>query len=84
VQDFVELTKAIDSYEHKVLELDIESLALKKQLARELSELYKDQRVIFTEYKKGSSTFTVRKWYQKAPHHNQYQNQYNNQNNGHA
>lgn len=67
VQNFVELTKANKDYPHKVLELEIESFALKKQLAKELQELYKDQKVIFTEYKKGTSTFLVRKFNQKNP-----------------
>ena len=58
----MELTKANKDYPHKVLELQIESFALKKQLAKELQELYKDQKVIFTEYKKGTSTFLVRKF----------------------
>ena len=66
VQNFVELTQANKDYPQKVLELEIESFALKKQLARELQELYRDQKVIFTEYKKGSSTFLVRKFNQKT------------------
>jgi hypothetical protein len=57
----VELSKK-DGNQYKVLELDIESFALKKQLARNLFDLYRDQRIIFTEYKKGSNLFTVRKW----------------------
>lgn len=44
------------------MELEIESYALKKQLAKELFLMYKDQNLIYTEYKKGSSTFTVKKW----------------------
>lgn len=51
---------------YQLLELNIESYALKKQLARELFDLYKDQRLIFTEYKKGSDLFTVRKWRQNG------------------
>ena len=46
----------------KSLELNIESQALKKQLARELFELYGNKRIIFTEYKKDSSLFLVRRW----------------------
>lgn len=46
----------------KVLELSINSLALKKQLAKELFELYSETRLIFTEYKKDSNIFTVRRW----------------------
>lgn len=65
MQSFVELTTANADYPHKVLELEIESFALKKQLAKELQELYREKRVIFTEYKKGTSTFLVRRWYQK-------------------
>jgi hypothetical protein len=61
VQNFVELSKKNEN-QYQVLELTIESFALKKQLARELSDLYSEQRIIFTEYKKGSDLFTVRKW----------------------
>lgn len=61
VQNFVELSKKDDN-QYKVMELEIESFALKKQLARELYDLYSGQRIIFTEYKKGSSIFTVKKW----------------------
>ena len=61
VQNFVELAKK-DANQTKVLELDIESFALKKQLARELYDIYRGQRIIFTEYKKGSRIFTVKKW----------------------
>ena len=47
-----------------MLELKIESEALKKELARELNKLFKDQRIIFTEFKKGSNSFLVKKWAQ--------------------
>lgn len=33
-------------------------------MAKELFDLYRDQRLIFTEYKKGSTLFTVKKWRQ--------------------
>ena len=46
----------------KSVELHIDSMALKKQLARELFELYGNKRIIFTEYKKDSSLFLVRRW----------------------
>ena len=69
VQNFVELAKK-DANQTKVLELDIESFALKKQLAKDLYDMYNEQRIIYVEYKKGSSTFTVRKWRTRGDQHN--------------
>ena len=43
-----------------MLQLEIESHALKKQLAKELSDLYQEENIIFTEYKRGSTTFTIK------------------------
>lgn len=39
---------------------------MKKQLAKELYDLYKEQNIIFTEYKKGSNVFKIKKWKQKT------------------
>ena len=48
------------SPDYKIKSIEIESYALKRQLARELMDLYRDQNLIYTEYKKGSSTFNVK------------------------
>ena len=32
--------------------------------------MYNEQRIIYVEYKKGSSTFTVRKWRTRGDQHN--------------
>jgi hypothetical protein len=53
-----------DPSQPTVLKLDIESHALKKQLAKELYDLYHEQQVLVTEYNKqrtdGSNAFTVK------------------------
>jgi hypothetical protein len=43
------------------VELRVPSYALKRELAREINIRYKDAN-IFTEHKKGSEIFTVKKW----------------------
>ena len=44
------------------MEIKIDSYALRRKLSQELQYIYKDRSLIFTEFSKGSSTFTVRKY----------------------
>lgn len=61
--------KAIDAFVKKVensdknesTELVVSSYALKRELAKRVSLKYKEQNV-FTEFKKGTDVFTVKKW----------------------
>lgn len=66
VQNFVEKVK-LDVNNQHCLELEIESFALKKQLATNIHNIYKDQGIVYCEYKKGTSTFTVKKWKSNNP-----------------
>jgi hypothetical protein len=61
VKHFVEISRK-DFNQQKELKLEIESFALRKQLAKELLDIYKEERIIYTDYSKGSNTFTVKKW----------------------
>ena len=63
VDDFVRKTK--DSTKNEILQLDVDSYALKRQLARDISNKYKEQGNIYTEFKKNSNVFTIKKWFKK-------------------
>ena len=63
-QDFVEKTRSDTENQH-FLELQIESYALKKQLARDLYVIYGEQNLIYTNYSKDSDKFTIKKQRQK-------------------
>ena len=45
-----------------VLEINIESYALRRKLSQELAAIYKDRNMIFTSFAKASPVFTVRKY----------------------
>jgi len=49
------------------IEFKIDSFALRKKLAWELSSLYKDRNLIFSQFSKDSPVFTVRKWKERQP-----------------
>lgn len=59
VDDFIELVKDKDTIEY--LELKVGSFALKKSLASEIYQRYKHIDRIYTNYKKGSEIFVVKK-----------------------
>ena len=60
VANFIELAKRSDDW--PVLELKIDSYALRRKLSQELLYLYKDRNIIFSSFSKNSSIFTVRKY----------------------
>ena len=45
-----------------MLEIHIESFALRRRLSQELQSFYKDSNLIFTQFSKASNMFTVRRW----------------------
>lgn len=45
-----------------LLEIFIESFALRRRLSQELQSFYKDSNLIFTQFSKANPVFTVRKW----------------------
>jgi len=45
-----------------LLEINIESFALRRRLSQELQSFYKESNLIFTQFSKASPTFSVRKW----------------------
>ena len=45
-----------------MLEIEIESFALRRRLSQELQAFYKDTNLIFTQFSKANPIFTVRKW----------------------
>lgn len=59
VAEFVVSSKENDKLEPLVI--DIDSHSLKRELAREIGRLYKDQN-IFSEFKKDSKRFVVKRW----------------------
>jgi hypothetical protein len=69
VKNFVDVARN-DPAQPKVLKLEIESHALKKQLAKELYDLYHEQQILVTEYNKqrteGANTFTVKLQHKRA------------------
>ena len=60
VANFVELCAQTD--EQLYLELKIESIHLRKKLAHEVAQIYKDRNACFTQFSHDKSEFTVRKW----------------------
>jgi hypothetical protein len=66
VANFVQLAKHTNDW--IVLEIKIDSYALRRKLSQDLQSLYKDRNVIYTQFSKGSSIFTVRKWKAKSDH----------------
>ena len=60
VANFAQLVQTSDDL--FVLEIHIESFALRRRLSQELQAFYKDSNLIFTQFSKASSTFTVRRW----------------------
>ena len=64
VANFVQLAKHTDDW--PVLEMKIDSYALRRKLSQELLNHYKDRNLIFTQFSKGSPMFTVRKWKAKS------------------
>ena len=45
-----------------LLEIEIESFALRRRLSQELQGFYKESNLIFTQFSKANPIFTVRKW----------------------
>jgi len=60
VANFAVLVQTRDDW--PIMEIKIESYALRRKLSQELQNIYKDRYLIFTDFSKGSSTFTVRKY----------------------
>lgn len=60
VANFIQLARKSD--DNLVLDLKVESYALRRKLSNELQYLYKDRNLIFTQFSKSSQIFTVRKW----------------------
>ncbi len=63
IDDFVEKTKT--SQKNEQLVIDIKSHALRRQLARDIGAKYKVLGNIFTEFKKNSDQFIIKKWYKR-------------------
>ena len=59
VDEFV--AKNLESDQPEKLELEVESYALRRQLGREIYAKYNNLGKIFSENKRGSNTFTVKK-----------------------
>lgn len=51
-----------ESEQQLYLELKIESATLRKRLAHEVQQIYKDRNVCFTQFSHDKAEFTVRKW----------------------
>ena len=60
VANFAQLVQQSDDM--FLLEIHIESFALRRRLSQELQSFYKDSNLIFTQFSKASNIFTVRKW----------------------
>jgi hypothetical protein len=60
VDKFVEDTKL--SAKNEQMTLVVKSHALKRQLAREIAIKYKESANVFTEFKKNSDQFILKKW----------------------
>lgn len=60
VANFAELVQS--SEDIYLLEIPIESFALRRRLSQELQSFYKDSNLIFTQFSKANPIFTVRKW----------------------
>lgn len=59
IDEFIEKVKDSDSNEK--LDLTVPSYALKRDLGKKVNAKYMGQN-IFSEFKKGTDTFTVKKW----------------------
>jgi hypothetical protein len=60
VANFAQLVQV--SEDMLLLEIEIESFALRRRLSQELQSCYKETNLIFTQFSKASPIFTVRKW----------------------
>ena len=60
VANFIQLARQTD--DQLVLDLKIDSYALRRKLSQELFVLYKDRNIIFTQFSKNSPIFSIRKW----------------------
>ena len=60
VSNFAELVQTSDDM--FLLEIEIESFALRRRLSQELNAFYKESNLIFTQFSKAFNVFTVRKW----------------------
>ncbi len=63
VDKFVEDTNK--STKNEQTQLTVKSQALKRQLAREIAIKYKESANIFTEFKKNSDIFIIKRWYKR-------------------
>ena len=63
VDKFVEDTNKSTKNEQTVL--SVKSQALKRQLAREVAIKYKESANLFTEFKKNSDQFIIKRWYKR-------------------
>lgn len=63
VDKFYESSK--DSGKNEVLTLEVKSHALKRQLARDIAAKYRSTGNLFTEFKKNSDNFVIKKWAKK-------------------
>ena len=60
VANFAQLVQTCDDI--FVLEIKIQSFALRRRLSQELQSFYRDSNLIFTQFSKASPIFTVRRW----------------------
>ena len=60
VDEFVEAKK--DTGRNEQLVINVKSMALKKQLARDIAKKHKDSSNVFTEFRKDSEAFIVKRW----------------------
>lgn len=58
--NFADLVRSSDDM--FLLEIEIDSFALRRRLSQELQSFYKESNLIFTQFSKNSNIFTVRKW----------------------
>lgn len=63
VDKFYESSK--DSGKNEVLTLEVKSHALKRQFARDIAAKYRTTGNFFTEFKKNSDQFVIKKWAKK-------------------
>lgn len=68
VDKFVADTK--DSNKNEQLVLEVKSHALKRQLSRDIQNKYKEQGNIYCEFKKGSDSYVIKKWWKKNDYGN--------------
>lgn len=61
IGEFIEATK--ESQKNEIISLDVKSYALRRQLAREVGLKYKG--AVFTEFKKSTEQFTIKKWFKR-------------------